>query len=221
MESPLIECVTGAVQAAWGFLVQCIPRVMRGVFLELCVLLLPFLAFVLWIAERVARRRGWVVVDSTVRGDALQTGRRPDGRRALLRDLKVKAGGWVITVPKDFVTDYSSIPWFGRWLVRWSKVDVAGVVHDYLYSCARGKIHRLGSDWIWKEIAGSGERYANVLQRWLAWMALVLGGGFTYTRIGRKLDMPEERRPEWMRNRCPGRGCVRRARWEADDSTST
>ena len=35
-----------------------------------------------------------------------------------------------IVVPEGFVTDFSSDP-IG--LLDWSKVDVAGVVHDYLY----------------------------------------------------------------------------------------
>ncbi len=202
---------TKSLQDALDFLVQCILPMLRGVFTGRCVLLVLLLVVGAWLGERFLRWRGWIVVRSTVRGEALQTERRSDGRRTLLRDLTVEAGGYAITVPRGFVTDYSSIPWFGRWLVRWSKVDVAGVVHDYLYWCARGTVPALASDWIWKEIAGSGDRYANVLQRWLAWMALALGGRVTYRKAGRKLRRPDNRKPAWIRNRCPVGGKVERS----------
>ena len=35
------------------------------------------------------------------------------------------------TVRLPFTTDYSSLPWAKRWLVNWSRVDIAGVVHDH------------------------------------------------------------------------------------------
>ncbi len=65
--------------------------------------------------------------------DNLQTERMSDGRRRLLRELVVEVDGLLITVPAGTLTDFSTIPWFGRALVRWSKVDIAGVVHDWIY----------------------------------------------------------------------------------------
>ena len=103
----------------------------------------------------------------------LQTERLPNGTRRLLRDLIVKVGQDTIQVPAGFVTDYSSIPWFGRSLVRWSKVDIAGVIHDYLYQ--DGSMSRKRADEIWRIVAMSGKHNANAAQAWLAWAALRIG----------------------------------------------
>lgn len=116
---------------------------------------------------------------SSVTGEPLRTEKLPGGKRKLLREFEVTFEGEEITVPKGFVTDYSSIPWFGRWLVRWSTVDVAGVVHDYLY---REQRERKEADRIWRKIAGSGSVYASFLQRWICWLALRVGGWVAYRR---------------------------------------
>ena len=62
----------------------------------------------------------------------LQTEQLADGRRRLLRDLVLEIDGRSLTIPSGFVTDYSSWP---RWLPgpRWSKIDTAGVAHDFLF----------------------------------------------------------------------------------------
>jgi len=128
------------------------------------------------LAEYLVRHAG----RSSVTGDPLETRRLPKGKRELLRDFEVTFEARKIIVPKGFVTDYSSIPWFGRWLVRWSTVDVAGVVHDYLYqtqTTARGDADR-----IWRKIAGSGSVYASFLQRWICWLALRIGGWVAYRK---------------------------------------
>ena len=82
-----------------------------------------------------------------------------------------------ITVPTGFETNFSSIPWFARSLVDWSKVDIAGVVHDFLYWCPReahaaGVTTRTRADDIWWELAGSGQHHANRIQRRLGRIAL-------------------------------------------------
>ncbi|MCH9816714.1 MAG: DUF1353 domain-containing protein [Actinomycetia bacterium] len=105
---------------------------------------------------------------------SLQTERLADGTRKLLRELIVRVGADTIVVPEGFVTDYSSIPWFGRSLVRWSRVDIAGVVHDFLYQS--GQVSRERADEIWRITAMSGEHSANAVQAWLAWAALRVGG---------------------------------------------
>ena len=122
-------------------------------------------------------------------GKALRTKRLANGKRRLLDPIKMCVDRNVhqcrerdgdcpdpVEVPKDFVTDYSSIPWFGRWMVRWSKVDVAGVVHDFLYSLESevhyGHVTRSRADEIWFLIARSGESRANWLQAGICWMVL-------------------------------------------------
>ena len=108
----------------------------------------------------------------------LQAERLPSGERKLLRNLKVKLNdGTAITVPRGFVTDFSSIPWLARPFLRWSKVDIAGVVHDFLYWCPQKGIDRKRADAIWREIAGSGQHCAIWIQRWGGYVGLVLFGG--------------------------------------------
>ena len=104
----------------------------------------------------------------------LQTERQRDGRRRLLRDLVVDVDGQQITIPAGTLTDFSSIPWFGRILVRWSKVDIAGVVHDWLYQTAFTS--RARADRIWRLVANAGEHHANSFQAWAGWLALRVGG---------------------------------------------
>jgi hypothetical protein len=113
-------------------------------------------------------------------GGPLQTERMPDGRRRLLRDLVVEVDSERITVPQGAITDFSSIPWFGRMLVRWSKVDIAGVVHDWLYQ--RGTTSRERADEIWRLLAVSGQHRASAVQARIAWLALRVGGGPAWRR---------------------------------------
>ena len=107
----------------------------------------------------------------------LRTERLSSGRRKLIRNLVVELEvGTTITVPDGFETDFSSIPRFARSFFDWTRVDIAGVVHDFLYWCPQEDIGRKGADAIWREIAGAGERHANWFQRWLGWTGLRVGG---------------------------------------------
>lgn len=117
---------------------------------------------------------------SLVVGGALQTERRPDGRRKLLRELQVCTGRYCITVPSQFVTDFSSIPTLLHWVVRWSRIDVAGVVHDFLY--ARGTLSRWEADCVWFKVARSGEHRANLVQAAACWSALRVFGWVVWIR---------------------------------------
>jgi hypothetical protein len=114
----------------------------------------------------------------------LRTERMKDGRRSLLRDLEAKVEGETIVVPEGSVTDFSSIPWFGRFLVRWSRVDLAGVVHDRLYQ--DGNRSRAYADRVWRLVARAGERRANALQAWIGWFALRVGGWMAWNRYRRR-----------------------------------
>lgn len=108
----------------------------------------------------------------------LQTERMSNGRRRLLRDLVVRVARDHIIVPAGTETDFSSIPWFGRTLVRWSKVDVAGVVHDWLY--LTGEKDRADADDIWRLVATAGDHRANAFQAWTAWLGLRIGGWYAW-----------------------------------------
>ena len=96
-----------------------------------------------------------------------------------------------------FNTDFSSIPQCCAWLVRWSKVDVAGVFHDALYAreawgvdwekrseepCERMPLSRKDSDKVWRDIAMMGRHRANWLQAHLGYLALRVGGGPAWRR---------------------------------------
>lgn len=76
----------------------------------------------------------------------LQVERLPDGRRKLLSPLHVdlcdQKHPFVVHVPKDFVTDFSSMPGIARVFIRWSRVDIAGVVHDCLYRKGVTAVHQ-------------------------------------------------------------------------------
>lgn len=117
---------------------------------------------------------------------SLQTERLSNGRRKLLREFVVEVGGKEYHIPAEtFTTDYSSIPWFGRFLVRWSKVDIAGVVHDFLYQ--NGIETRKYSDDVWRLVALAGEHHANRVQAYLCWLALRIGAGHVWKEY-RKQD---------------------------------
>jgi len=109
-----------------------------------------------------------------VLGNMMQTERREDGKRILLRDLNLEIKGELVTIPAGTITDFSSIPWFGRMLVRWSKVDIAGVVHDRYYQT--GTIKRSRADAVWRMVAMAGTHHANAVQAWIGWLALRVGG---------------------------------------------
>ena len=109
----------------------------------------------------------------------LWTERRSDGRRLLLRPLVVNIESHgKITVPAGFVTDFSSFPRGTRWIARWSKADIAGVVHDWLY--AEGSTGKEKADQIWKEVALSGKHSTNGLQAWLGHRGLAWFGGWAW-----------------------------------------
>lgn len=123
----------------------------------------------------------------------LRVERQPSGDRKLMAPLKViglqtrlsrevKAkGGEVVQgtvfVDTGFVTDYSSIPEKLHGFVRWSKVDIAGVVHDFLYR--KTDCPRIEADAIWRELAQSGEHCAGRFKAWVCWVMLCGFGGWS------------------------------------------
>lgn len=130
-------------------------------------------------------------------GKPLRTERIAGGLRVLLRPLELQVPGGPLVVPAGFVTDFSSIPWFLSWVVRWSKVDLAGVAHDHLYATGRRgdvDITRGYADAVWREVAMSGVHRANTFQGWGGWLALRAFGGFVWYpyRWGWKVHQPAE-----------------------------
>ena len=137
----------------------------------------------------------------------LQTERLPTGNRMLIRPLVVMLkDGTQITVPCGFETDFSSIPCFARSLIDWSRVDIAGVVHDYLYWCPQDGINRERADAIWQEIAGAGQHHANTAQRWLGWIGLRLCGWWAHRKARIARDAGRGRKCECVRDFEPNSG---------------
>ncbi len=113
--------------------------------------------------------------------ELLHTVRLPDGKRQLMSPIHRDTRLGEIVIGQGFETDFSSIPFWAAWIVRWSRVDVAGVYHDCLY--AQGKIcTRREADAVWRDIAQSGECCANATQAWVCWAGLRLGGWVAWRR---------------------------------------
>ena len=118
---------------------------------------------------------------------SLKTERLENGRRRILQDFTVAVGGTDITVEKGFTTDFSSFPWWASFVVHWSKVDIAGVVHDWLY--CKGTVSRLQADRIWYLVAIAGKHHANCLQAVVGWLGLVLGGWYQWNKYNMAQSM--------------------------------
>ena len=127
---------------------------------------------------------------------SLQVERLDDGKRKLLRDLEIDLGAalglgndeypgftmsaeghTIVTVPKDFVTDFSSIPTFARAFFRFDSVDLAGCCHDWAY---REGVPRGVADEVWRLVATSGTRRVGKVRGRVGWLALRIGGWVAY-----------------------------------------
>ena len=132
-----------------------------------------------------------MVVDVLDPPGPLQVERMPDGRRRLVRDLCLKLGKEKMLIRKDFKTDYSHWPRYPTYLLgialigmllcgvptiycvvatvlmlasiapRFSKTDIAGVVHDFIWRHATlgsgGRpVGYFEGNKIWYEVARSG-----------------------------------------------------------------
>lgn len=106
---------------------------------------------------------------SKIRDFPLKTQRLPSGDRQLIAGLivdvtttlpiavnvtdgHVGATGAVtsIIIFPGFETNFSSIPTPLHWVVGWSRVDIAGVVHDFLYG--KTDCPRATADAVWWEL---------------------------------------------------------------------
>lgn len=90
-----------------------------------------------------------------------------------------------LVVPKGTLTNFASVPWFGRIFVPVSgKHTEASVVHDFCYS---GKVlSRFDSDWLFL----TGMRTAGVRpwRRWVAYLAVRFGGSRAYRKASLALQ---------------------------------
>lgn len=59
-----------------------------------------------------------------------------NGKAILLEEYVYEINGYLIRVPKSFITDGASVPKSLQWLYNpFGKYINAAVIHDYLYSC--------------------------------------------------------------------------------------
>jgi hypothetical protein len=114
----------------------------------------------------------------------------PDGKRWVLYlpftyHMGSKRSNRYISVPKDFLMDFASLPKLLLWLLPyWAKFNKASVLHDYLYRVKQimGKpVTRKEADDIWLEAMLIEFREYNLGKlvayleyysvRWFAWLA--------------------------------------------------
>lgn len=111
--------------------------------------------------------------------------RRRDGRRILLAAFAFVVEGRRFEIPEGFDTDYSSYPPLTSWVVRWSRVALAGLIHDYLYRTQ--VVPRAEADRIWRLVARTGSHSASSAQAWVSWVGLRVGGWWAWRRHARAL----------------------------------
>lgn len=77
-----------------------------------------------------------------------------NGKAILIEEYVYDINGYLIRVPKSFITDGASVPKSLQWLYNsYGKYINAAVVHDYLYSCYNNTgINRTLADKIFKHI---------------------------------------------------------------------
>lgn len=112
----------------------------------------------------------------------LRTETLPSGKLELLTPLIFTLNGVRSEVAKGFVSDYSSFPWYSRWIVRWSKVAYAGMMHDWLldqYYKGLTDLSRSDIDEIWRVTARlGGDNSASAWQAWLSWSGIRINSIF-------------------------------------------
>ena len=77
-----------------------------------------------------------------------------NGKAILLEEYIYDINGYLIRVPKSFITDGASVPKSLQWLYNpYGKYIKAAVIHDYLYSCYNNTgINRTLADKIFRYI---------------------------------------------------------------------
>lgn len=77
-----------------------------------------------------------------------------NGKAILLEEYVYDINGYLIRVPKSFITDGASVPHSLQWLYNpFGRYIKAAVIHDFLYSCYNNTgINRTLSDKIFRHI---------------------------------------------------------------------
>lgn len=104
------------------------------------------------------------------------------------------ATGSVIKVPKDFFTDYATIPSYVRFIFDPAGDNIeAAIVHDWLYSVGQDdeSWNRVAADRLFRAILK--ESGVNIIKRNIMYAAVRLGGGGHFAQ-GSGIEM---RRPDW------------------------
>ncbi len=90
---------------------------------------------------------------------------------------------FIIKVPKEFITDFASVPRFlWGWIPYWGKWGKASVIHDYLYHTHQ--VERSIADAIFYEamlVEGTNSKVARLM-----YYAVRLGGWLAWHKKGRK-----------------------------------
>ena len=93
-----------------------------------------------------------------------------NGKAILLEEYVYEINGYLIRVPKSFITDGASIPKSLQWLYNpYGKYIKAAVIHDYLYSVYNNTgINRTLADKIFMHIMKETGVSANVRRKFYA-----------------------------------------------------
>lgn len=93
-----------------------------------------------------------------------------NGKAILLEEYVYEINGYLIRVPKSFITDGASVPHSLQWLYNpYGKYINAAVVHDYLYSCYNNTgINRTLADKIFRHIMQETGVSANIRRKFYA-----------------------------------------------------
>jgi hypothetical protein len=97
----------------------------------------------------------------------------PDGKRwRLLADFEYHGAREVFVVPKDFTTDFASVPRVFVWLLpRYGRWTQAAILHDYLWHIAKlGEIDNYDANGIFNR--AMRELGVPFLRRWIMWAAV-------------------------------------------------
>lgn len=85
--------------------------------------------------------------------------------------------GIKIEVPKGFIFDWCSMPWFFQWVTgKHGKHDAAATLHDYLY--ATHLTTRWMADAIFRDALRAAE--VSLVVSWLLWAGVRVGGYRSY-----------------------------------------
>ncbi len=112
------------------------------------------------------------------------TVRRVDPIRwELQRDLVYEGRRQRFVIPKGYVTDFATVPWFVQWLIPRTGVwTLAAVLHDWLITdeIPAGRISSRDTDGMFRRVLR--EEGTGPIRRWLMWAGVRLAAPFSSSR---------------------------------------